>query len=49
MLESEFNTPVNVQSPDDIALKAVKQVYEPIIQAIDSKYKLYVEFKGKDT
>lgn len=44
-LEAEFNTVENGQNADDIALRMVKEVYEPIIKAIDSSYTLYVNFK----
>lgn len=44
-LEMKFNTAENGQKADDMALKMVKEVYEPIIEAIDSDYTLYVEFK----
>lgn len=43
-LESKFDTVENGQKADDIALKMVKEVYEPLIKAIDSSYQLYVEF-----
>ena len=36
---------VNGQKADDIALKMVKEVYEPIVKAIDRKYDDVVEFK----
>ena len=44
-LEAKFNTAENGQQADDMALKMVKEVYEPIIEAVDSDYTLYVEFK----
>lgn len=44
-LELKFNTAENGQNADTIALQMVKDVYEPLINAIDSSYKLYVEFK----
>lgn len=44
-LETKFNSAENVQKADDIALKMVKNVYEPIVKAIDSDYDIYVEFK----
>ena len=44
-LEAKFNTAENGQKADDMALKMVKEVYEPMIEAIDSDYTLYVEFK----
>ena len=44
-MEDKFNVASNGQKADDIALKMVKEVYEPIIKAIDSGYSLCVEFK----
>lgn len=44
-LEEKFNTAANGQNADAVALRMVKEVYEPIIKAIDSSYTLYVEFK----
>ena len=44
-LEAKFNTSANGQKADKIALQMVKEVYEPIIKAIDSSYEVYVEFK----
>ena len=44
-LEEKFNTAVNGQIADKIALKMVKEVYEPVVKAIDRKYSVIVEFK----
>ena len=44
-LEEKFNTAENGQKADAIALEMVKKVYEPVIQAIDGRYKVLVEFK----
>lgn len=44
-MEEKFNTVENGQKADAIALQMVKEVYEPVIRAIDSSYELYVEFK----
>ena len=44
-LEEKFNSASNGQEADDIALKMVKEVYEPIVKAIDSGYSVLVEFK----
>ena len=44
-MEEKFNTAENGQSADKIALQIVKEVYEPVIKAIDSSYELNVEFK----
>lgn len=44
-LETKFNNASNAQKADDIALKMVKNVYEPIVKAIDLEYNVYVEFK----
>lgn len=44
-LEEKFDTVENGQKADDLALEMVKDVYEPVIHAIDSDYDIYVEFK----
>jgi len=44
-LEEKFNTAANGQNADTVALRMVKEVYEPIVKAINSSYALYVEFK----
>lgn len=44
-LETKFNTAENGQNADTIALQMVKDVYEPVIKAIDPNYDLYIEFK----
>ena len=42
---AQFNTVSNGQEADKIAIEMVKQIYEPIIKAVDSTYKLDVVFK----
>lgn len=44
-LEEKFNTAANGQNADEIALKMVREVYEPIVKAIDRDYSVIVEFK----
>ena len=44
-LEKKFDTAANGQKADDLALKMVKEVYEPIVKAIDRRYSVIVEFK----
>lgn len=44
-LEAKFDTVSNGQKADRIALDMVKDVYEPIIKAIDSSYELYIKFR----
>ena len=44
-MEEKFNTAENGQNADKIALQMVKEVYEPVIKAIDSSYELTVEFQ----
>jgi len=44
-LEKKFDTAANGQAADDLALKMVKEVYEPVIKAIDRRYSVIVEFK----
>ena len=44
-LVEKFDTAENGQKADTTALRMVKEVFEPLIKAIDSDYILYVEFK----
>lgn len=44
-LESKFNTAENGQEADKIALRMVKEVYEPVVKAIDNQYSVVVEFE----
>ena len=44
-LETKFNTAENGQIADNLALRMVREVYEPIIKAIDQRYSVVVEFK----
>ncbi len=44
-LTDKLDTSANGQQADDIALKMVKKIYEPVVQAVDDDYTLVVEFK----
>ena len=44
-LEEKFDTAANGQTADDLAIKMVREVYEPIVKAIDKRYSVIVEFK----
>ncbi len=44
-MEEKFNTAENGQKADGIARQMVKEVYEPIVKAIDPEYSVVVEFK----
>lgn len=44
-LEAKFNTAENGQEADDLALSMVREVYEPVVKAIDQRYSVVVEFK----
>ncbi len=44
-MEEKFNTAANGQAADELALKMVKEVYEPIVKAIDRRYSVIVQFK----
>lgn len=44
-LEEKFNTAANGQAADDLALKMVKEIFEPLVKAIDQRYSVVVEFK----
>lgn len=44
-MEAEFNTASNAQAADDNALRMVKEIYEPVVKAVDAAYEVRVEFK----
>lgn len=44
-LESKFNTAENGQKADETALRMVKEVYEPVVKAIEDSYDVVVEFE----
>ena len=44
-LEEKFDTAANGQAADEIAIKMVREVYEPIVKAIDRRYGVIVEFQ----
>lgn len=44
-LEEKFDTAANGQAADELAVKMVKEVYEPVIKAIDRRYHVIVQFK----
>ena len=46
MLRESFNEASNGQKADDLALKAVYDIYEPVVKAVDSSYELKVEFSN---
>lgn len=43
-LRESFNEASNGQKADDLAKKAVYDIYEPVVRAVDSRYQLKVEF-----
>lgn len=44
-LEEQFNTAANGQSADKLALEMVREIYEPIVKAIDRRYSVTVQFQ----
>ena len=43
-LEEKFDTAVNGQVANEVAIQMVKEVYEPIVKAVDRRYSIIVEF-----
>lgn len=43
-LRESFNEASNGQKADDLAKKAVYDIYEPVVRAVDNRYQLKVEF-----
>ena len=46
-LEAKFNTAENGQAADVLALQMVKEIFQPIIKAIDQSYEVIVVFQEK--
>ena len=44
-LEEKFDTAANGQIADALAVKMVKEVYEPVVKAIDRRYSVIVQLK----
>ena len=44
-LEEKFDTAANGQAADELALKMVQEVYEPVVKAVDRRYRVIVQFK----
>lgn len=44
-LEEKFDTAANGQAADELAIKMVKEVYEPVVKAIDRRYRVIVQFE----
>ena len=44
-LEEKFNTAENGQKADELAIRMVREVYEPIVKAVDHRYSVIVTFK----
>ena len=45
-LEERFDTAANGQAADELALRMVKEVYEPVVKAVDRRYSVVVQFKS---
>lgn len=44
-LEEKFDTAANGQAANELAVKMVKEVYEPVVKAIDHRYTVAVQFQ----
>ena len=44
-MEASLYTAQNAQAADDNALRMVKEIYEPVVKAVDTGYEVRVEFK----
>ena len=44
-MEASLYTAQNAQAADDNALRMVKEIYEPVVKAVDTEYEVRVEFK----
>ena len=44
-LEEKFDTAANGQTANELAVKMVREVYEPVVKAVDRRYSVVVEFR----
>lgn len=44
-LKEKFDTAANGQAADELALEMVREVYEPVVKAIDRRYSVTVQFQ----
>lgn len=44
-LEEKLDTAANGQAADALALKMVREVYEPVVKAVDHRYQVIVQFQ----
>ena len=44
-LEEKLDTAANGQAADALALKMVREVYEPVVKAVDRRYQVIVQFQ----
>lgn len=44
-LEKKFDTAANGQAADHLAVRMVQEVYEPVVKAVDRRYRVVVQFK----
>ena len=44
-LEEQFNTAANGQAADKLALEMVREIYEPVVKAVDRRYSVIVQFQ----
>lgn len=44
-LEARFDTAANRRAADDLALEMVREIYEPIVKAVDRRYSVTVRFQ----
>lgn len=44
-LKEKFDTAANGQAADELALRMVEAVYEPIVKAVDRRYRVIVQFQ----
>lgn len=44
-LEEKFDTAANGQAANELALEMVREIYEPVVKAVDRRYSVAVQFK----
>ena len=44
-LEKKFDTAANGQAANKLAIKVAQETYEPVVKAVDSRYRVIVQFQ----
>ena len=45
-LEKKFDTAANGQAANKLAIKMAQETYEPVVKAVDRRYRVIVQFQS---